>query len=69
MDRTDLEACVGLKHQLTNQLTPTYLVLCTRILDGPILNLIKTSLACLFVTEVKYGSKEIEVLSLSLIHI
>ena len=31
------------------------------MLDAPILNLIKTSLLCVFVTEVKYGSKEMEV--------
>ena len=34
------------------------------ILEAPILNYTKTSLMCLFVTDVKYGSKEIEVLNI-----
>ena len=35
------------------------------MLDAPIQNLMKTSLMCLFVTEVKYGSKEMELLNIS----
>ena len=54
MDITDLEVCV----------CATYLILCTRILDAPILNFIKMSLMCLFVTDVNYGSKEIKVLNI-----
>ena len=53
-DTKDLEVCV----------CATYLILCTQILDAPILNFIKMSLICLFVTDVKYGSKEIEFLNI-----
>ena len=42
----------------------TYLSLWVRMLDAPLLNLIKTSLMCLFVTEVKYDSKEMEILNI-----
>ena len=42
----------------------THLSFGVRMLDAPILNLIKTSLMCLFVTEVKYGSKEMEILNI-----
>ena len=50
--------------QILRCVCATYLILCTQILDAPILNFIKMSLICLFVTDVKYGSKEIEFLNI-----
>ena len=50
--------------QILRCVCATYLILCTRRLDAPILNFIKMSLMCLFVTDVKYGSEEIEVLNI-----